>query len=334
MRVTLGTGALAFAFAFAFAFAPMVVACASLLGGLDEGTAADSGAPLLLPPSEAEAAPVPGACGPWLVGFGFRVPFVIHSNEAVDLAGYSIELSFDTRDLVAGHKMRADGADLRVTAGDGTTVVPHWVQSGIGGEATRFWTKVDLPAGRDTRFFVYYGNDSARDVSSFRDTFVDGIDNGRFDEGTAPWFSTSVGDAGAAATFEMGQRRAAVHFAVGRGVSFAAGWCQAVTFPPGRRYRLTMDATVLDASWSVAAAWTGGVGGKVIWSTDNGRPGADIDTGAIDAGSTLLCLGGATSTDSYGHSVNVEFANLRARVYAETLPVAGPPGPEERVCTR
>ena len=68
----------------------------------------------------------------------------------------SLDSSFDF------NHAQANGADLRVTAGDGTTEIPFWIESwNSTGQFAWVWVKVpSLPAGR-TVIYLYYGNPAA-----------------------------------------------------------------------------------------------------------------------------------------------------------------------------
>ena len=90
------------------------VGCAQLLGGLGEGTARNEDTIAQEIDAGADAARV----SPWLQGFAYWVPLEIDSQEATPLVGFTVKLGFDTRALIAAKKMRADGADIRVTSAD------------------------------------------------------------------------------------------------------------------------------------------------------------------------------------------------------------------------
>jgi hypothetical protein len=304
------------------------VGCAELLGGLDEGSAREADAV-----DDAAVAEVGGdvtRASPWLEGFAHRVAFTIDSAEPAPLTGFATRLGLATRGLIAANKMRGDGADIRVTNGDGTTVVPHWIQSGLNGEATTLWAKLDVPAGQ-SRAFLYYGNPGAPAVSSLRDTFVDGvIANASFDNGTSPWTEAPPTNGGQS-TLLLHDRRAEVKLvrppAMGES---SVGWCQFVTFPPGGPYRVVFDASTLLIDAGEAAIWTGGAGGHPVWRRSIGvGHESGIDSDRIDPGAVLLCLGVTVHASAGPQAMAVEFENLRVRLFAEHDPVAGPAGPEE-----
>lgn len=310
-----------------------VIGCAQVLGGLDEatepaGNVADAGSTDASPESAPDAKPR----SPWLSGFAHRLAFAIDSREPTMLAGFTMKLGFDMRALVEAKKVRADGADLRVTNADGVTVAPHWIQSGQGGEATTLWAKLDVPPGASTAF-LYYGNDVATPTASLRDTFIEGIIvNGAFDRGSSPWTEVAP-TSGGTSTLRIQGGRAEVTF--GRPVAATApssvGWCQPVTFPPGHAYRLVVDQTTLLLGGGHLAMWAGPVVGEPIWTHVLGvGHERGVDSERIDAGATQVCVGARLRTSSTPQNVSGQFENVRVRLYAEHEPIAGPAGPEER----
>lgn len=312
--------------------ASAIAGCAQVLGGLDEGA------------TRAGETPVPGdgagtdtgsssAVVPrtdWLPGYGYRVAYEVNSNEPEPLLGYSLRLALDTRDVIRARRMRANGADLRVTRADGLTVVPHWIASALDAEATTLWAKVDLVPGRNV-VFVYYGNDAAEQAASLRDTFLDGIIANPTFDGTTPWVAAPPTNGGAA-SLQIHEQRASAALSRDTGtVPSSLGWCQSVTFPPGRRYRIVFDVTAVQADRAEVAVWTGGAARTPVWLGASGSGlWRGIDTAVIEPGSTQLCLGGTALANARPQSLSVYFQNLRVRLYAASDPLAGPAGAEER----
>jgi uncharacterized repeat protein (TIGR01451 family) len=83
---------------------------------------------------------------------------------------------------------QTDGADLRVTAGDGTTLIPFWIES-WSSTAQRAWVWVNVPSlpNGNTVIYLYYGNPSATSASDGTATFeaYDGYET--YAVNTAPW---------------------------------------------------------------------------------------------------------------------------------------------------
>jgi len=286
----------------------------ALISCLDDGVARrDGGSPRV------DAAPPLRCREPWLAGFGFRRTYEVESTEADHISDYSIPLSLPTRALVAGGKLRSDGADLRVTDADGTTL-PHWIEGVLPGDATRIWAKTDVTRGVN-RLHVYYGSPDASGASSLSFAFLDGIvTNGNLDQGTAPWIAVRP-EGGATATLEVHPGSLYVRLVRdGTGVEPAGGFCEAVTFPPGRRYQVLVDLEVLERDAAGVGIWVGGFGGARVASLSDGiGPRRGVATRAIDPGSTLLCVGGWLQP---GRAVAARFSNVRVRTFAETEPVA------------
>jgi hypothetical protein len=203
------------------------------------------------------------------------------------------------------------------------------VASAPGDAITTLWAKVDLAPGPNV-IFVYYGNEAAESRASIADTFIDGIIENPTFEGTAPWVASPPTN-GETGLLEIADRRASLSlFRESGTVPSSLGWCQSLTFPAGRRYRVVFDVTALQADLSALAIWTGAVDGTVVWRETRGagrQRGAE--TGPIDAGPTRLCVGGTTLSDPRQQNLSVYFQNLRVRLFAETDPRAGEAGSEE-----
>ena len=105
----------------------------------------------------------------WLAGWGFRVAISITAGNVSVPEGYQVKIAVDTASLISAGKMRPDGADIRFTADDGVTIIPHWVEPGtINSNNTAIWVKIpaSIPAGQTIRIYMYYGNPYASDISN------------------------------------------------------------------------------------------------------------------------------------------------------------------------
>lgn len=103
------------------------------------------------------------AVGP---GWAFRRPIVV-SNPGPALRFFQVKVTLDagTFDF---DRARPDGSDLRFTAGDGWTVLPHWIErfDAAAGTAT-VWVKAPgLDAATQTKLYVYYGNPAAANYTN------------------------------------------------------------------------------------------------------------------------------------------------------------------------
>ncbi len=108
---------------------------------------------------------------PWLAGnFQYRVPLTIDLPTSVADVQYFFPL--DTATLITAGKLRADGADIRITQDDGVTPRPFWIEPPLNEARTRIWFTVPALAAGVHRFYLYYGDSAATSASSGTDTFA------------------------------------------------------------------------------------------------------------------------------------------------------------------
>ncbi|MCR9143881.1 MAG: DUF2341 domain-containing protein [bacterium] len=114
-------------------------------------------------------APVAG-----LAGRPYRAPITIDNTaDAQALTDHQLLITIDTAALVAAGKLRSDAADLIFTDSDGTTQIPHWLESGANTGGTRYWVRVpNIPASDSAIIYAYYGNPDATSQSSPDLTFA------------------------------------------------------------------------------------------------------------------------------------------------------------------
>ena len=109
--------------------------------------------------------------GSWLdTGWAFRDPIEISNTEGVTLSEFQVEVSLDNSfDFSLANP---DGSDARFTSNDGLTLISHWIESwdAVSEEAT-IWVRVPAIPPSGATIFMYYGNESAPDVSSGEATF-------------------------------------------------------------------------------------------------------------------------------------------------------------------
>jgi hypothetical protein len=235
--------------------------------------------------------------------------------------------------------MRADLGDLRITSSDGVTVLPHWIQSGTGA-ITTVWTRLDLGEGT-TSAWLYYGSDTAVDVSSPNRTFAPGIvDDPGFDRDDA-WFRAheDMSDAPASRTNEwsatLGGGKATVRLVRGSDDDAAfAGICQTVLFPGGSSYRIALDLNITLADHAQTRFAFGGLGGPVAWATPTDQIGflPAMETGPIDPGTKTVCLTVAVESSTVGQGVEATFSGLRVRRAVRPEPTAEVAVLEESAC--
>lgn len=306
----------------------IVSGCSEVLGGLPESTARDAA------PSRSESVDASAAapCDGWLPGFRHRVRVEIVNDGDTALEDHAVRLALDTRAATERGAIRPNGNDLRVARAGSSAVLPSLLQGRLRGAATVLWVRSDLARGPN-ELFLYYGADDSSVAAPRGDVFFDGIvANAAFDVGSAPWTARPP-TRGGEARLAIADRRATVTLTrpIDQGPPSMTGWCQRVTFPPARRYRLVFDAVIAQQRAAFAAIWVGGFEGRTIWSSDDAR-GAfrAIDSELIEPGTTWLCLGAVVRTNpSEAQVVTVEFGELRVRSYADVEPIAAPAGREE-----
>jgi hypothetical protein len=312
--------------------------CATLLGGLDEGTdpstsAASSG-------SDGAASATGPDCGPgWLSPFRYRAPIAITYAGAA-IRGYQVKVALPTASLVATGKMSPTGADVRVTKADGITVVPHWTQSGVGTDAAIVWASLDVGEAGPTTAFLYYGNPGAPDSSSLASTFVSAvIDDPTFDRNDA-WaaFHAGVDQQPTSRTNEWSVSLAhdSATIRLFREASTDGAWagiCQTAVFPAGSGYRVLLDASIRIADNAHASLSRDGLRGDEIWASAWNATGAqtDVESSTIAAGPHPLCLAVATRDGEVGQGAEMTYSRLRVRRYVKPEPSAVP-GAEQQGC--
>ncbi|MGI9600948.1 MAG: signal peptidase I [Acidimicrobiales bacterium] len=107
----------------------------------------------------------------------YRKPVVVDGSQVSGtVTGFPVLVQITDPDLAA-HAM-ADGRDVVFTGADGTTRLPHEIESWDGGTGTlSAWVKVPtLSAGTDETLFVYFGNAGAVDQETPQTVFGDDHD--------------------------------------------------------------------------------------------------------------------------------------------------------------
>lgn len=100
-----------------------------------------------------------------------RLINIDNTANSAPLNDYQTLIKIDTSDAVATGKMRPDGADLLFRAGDVT--LAHWLESGIGTNATRIWLRMPVIPGSSVQGIdLYYGSETAASRSSKAQTFL------------------------------------------------------------------------------------------------------------------------------------------------------------------
>lgn len=313
-----------------------LVACAQILGGLEEGRARlespDGG-------TEVEAAPPPCRA---LDGYASRLPIhVEHHGPAI--LGYQVKLELPTDALVAAGRMRADGGDIAITLADGVTRVPHWLEGGVGTAKTTLWIRLDL-GDRPIDGWLYYGDAAAIDSSSMEETFVQGVlVNPYFDrdEGWAVYrervgestsslqWSTQVGDGGAQLYLATSDHPNGM----------MVGLCQTIE-PPDGEYRAQFDLDLLvqqSTSADLALVPRGSTNQQTFWSSRAALlvaplRAANVETAPFQADRGSFCLLASAPGTFESSGLRVRFARLRLRRWLEGDRTAVITGSEASPC--
>ncbi len=106
--------------------------------------------------------------------WAYRVPITITNTYGSTLSNYQVKTVMNTAALVTAGKMNADCSDLRITASNGTTALPYWVETGTNGcntAATAVWVKVPSIPTSGVSLYAYYGNGLATTTEDGNQTF-------------------------------------------------------------------------------------------------------------------------------------------------------------------
>jgi len=117
--------------------------------------------------------------------FMARIPINITENTGNDIKDYQINLTLDTQSLIQQGKMKPDCSDIRI-ADVNKKRYHHWIEGPCNSQNTVIWTKVNLTGGQVNKFYIYYGNKLAEDLSDHNNTFTV-IGEVGFEEISTPW---------------------------------------------------------------------------------------------------------------------------------------------------
>mgnify|MGYP000362531405 CR=1 FL=1 len=121
----------------------------------------------------------------WNVNWKYRREITI-TNVNGTLTDYQILVELNSSNFNFSHT-RENGSDIRFVASDDETLLNHWIEVwNSTNHSAKIWVNVsEITEG--TKIFMYYGNESASDVSDVSATFIRVIDGvvgaWHFDEG-------------------------------------------------------------------------------------------------------------------------------------------------------
>jgi hypothetical protein len=110
-----------------------------------------------------------GSAVPWLdSAWSYRRAITVDNTLNVNsLTDYQVRINVAYVD-----SMKSSFDDLRFTSGDGTTLIPFWIETHTPSASAVVWVKIpSVPAQNVTTIYMYYGNPDAESSSNGKDTF-------------------------------------------------------------------------------------------------------------------------------------------------------------------
>jgi hypothetical protein len=99
----------------------------------------------------------------------YRIPVAIAGTGSM-LTDHQVKITLDAS--FAWSHASTDGADVRITGSDGTTLLPFWIESwNSAAQQATLWTKVPSLPTTGTTVYLYYGNALAGRASNGTSTF-------------------------------------------------------------------------------------------------------------------------------------------------------------------
>ena len=112
--------------------------------------------------------PISSNAQTWL-DYNYRRALTITNSGATTLTDYQVMIKLDSTNFT-GNYPRPNGEDIRITAADGTTLLPLWIESWSSNRGV-IWTKIpSLPIGTTT-IYLYFGNNVVTSASNGTNTF-------------------------------------------------------------------------------------------------------------------------------------------------------------------
>src|SRR6266849_1466336 len=108
---------------------------------------------------------------PWYnSAWTYRNAVAVTNTSGASLANYQVNVLL-TSGFAFGNA-KSDGSDLRVTASDGVTLIPFWVEAwNAAGSSASVWVNIPTIATTGTTIYLYYGNAAAASASGGSTTF-------------------------------------------------------------------------------------------------------------------------------------------------------------------
>ncbi|MBX6359880.1 MAG: DUF2341 domain-containing protein [Acidobacterium ailaaui] len=100
----------------------------------------------------------------------YRNPVTINNSSGNVLSQFQVNINLGSETNFSAAK--SDGSDLRVTASDGVTQLPFWIESwNAASSKASIWVKVPNLPTTGTTLFIYYGNPNAATASNGNNVF-------------------------------------------------------------------------------------------------------------------------------------------------------------------
>jgi len=101
----------------------------------------------------------------------YRNPITVSNSSGSTLSNFQVKVTLSSPfDFT---KAKSDGSDIRVTASDGATSIPFWLESwNATSQAGSVWIQVPSIPTTGTTVYIYYGNSAATSASNGNATFL------------------------------------------------------------------------------------------------------------------------------------------------------------------
>lgn len=101
----------------------------------------------------------------------YRSPVVVNNPNGATLTQFQVNIRLGSETDFT--KLQPNGADLRVTAADGVTQLPFWIESFNASSSTAsIWVKIPSIPASGTTLYIYYGNPAATSASNGNNVFL------------------------------------------------------------------------------------------------------------------------------------------------------------------
>lgn len=100
----------------------------------------------------------------------YRRAVNVSNTSGTDLTEHQVRLKLDISNFDFADAL-PDGSDLRITASNGLSDLPFWVESWVPNDSATIWVKIPLLPQSGSVVYLYYGNTTASTLSDGQATF-------------------------------------------------------------------------------------------------------------------------------------------------------------------